>query len=362
MAAPMDWTYPAENDEAGIFEIGRRLAAALGRVPDVTRFEYDPREMLKMTRQCETAARGNRLFTGFQTADKLEAEIARYGALLKAGTKVTVFAVGAKPKDQRLKSLKYRELMPSTRELANQWFLVADGPVPIAFLSYEIGNTKLFGKGGAATKGKRFVGFITDDKGVIRLLIKSLSDAPVIESAPKAPVARPSAAARTIVAAIARTKKSDAKLSTGSVIVAIGRGDDRRAFLQGAAIARDGKRKLVLIDRSAEGFSNPYWDLRGDDASKPAASKLFDEGVARREGRNNVADYLEAARIAQIDAGGWFPTKSGGEGILIAVKTFKGAVVVLPAEAAKPGLAERLRGMSAADLRKNLECGVVVAK
>lgn len=262
----MDWTYPAENDEAGIFEIGRRLAAALGRVPDVTRFEYDPREMLKMTRQCETAARGNRLFTGFQTADKLEAEISRYGALLKAGTKVTVFAVGAKPKDPRLKSLKYRELVPSTRELANQWFLVADGPEPIAFLSYEISNTKLFGKGGAATKGKRFVGFITDDKGVIRLLIKSLSDAPVIESAPKPPVARPSAAARTIVAAIARTKKGDAKLSAGSVIVAIGRGDDRRAFLQGAAIARDAKRKLVLIDRSAEGFSNPYWDLRGDDA------------------------------------------------------------------------------------------------
>lgn len=95
---------------------------------------------------------------------------------------------------------------------------------------------------------------------------------------------------------------------------------------------------------------------------KPAAGKLFDEGIARREGRNNVADYLEAARIAQIDAGGWFPTKSGGEGILIAVKTFKGAVVVVPAEAAKPGLAERLRGMSAADLRKNLECGVIVAK
>ena len=34
----MDWTYPETNDEAGIFEIGRRLAEELGRAPDVTRF------------------------------------------------------------------------------------------------------------------------------------------------------------------------------------------------------------------------------------------------------------------------------------------------------------------------------------
>jgi hypothetical protein len=361
MAAPMDWTYPAESNEAGIFEIGRRLAASLGRVPDVTRFEYDPREMLKMTRQCEHAARGNRLFTGFQTAAKLEAEISRYAALIEEGTKITVFATGAKPKDQRLKSLKYRELVPSTRELANQWFLVTDGPEPLAFLSYEIGNEKLFGHGGAATKGKRFVGFITDDKAVVRLMIKSLTEAPTIESEPQTPAASISAEVRALVVAISRSKKADAKLPAGSVIVAIGRGVDRGAFLRGAAIARDANRKLVLIDRSAEGFSSPYGDMRGDDASKPARNKLFDERVARREGRNNLADYLEAARIAQVDAGGWFPTKSGGEGILVAVQTFKGSVVVVPADAAKPGLAERLRGMSVADLRKNLDCGVIVA-
>ena len=362
MATPMDWTYPAANDEAGIFEIGRRLAAALGRVPDVTRFEYDPREMLKMTRQIERAAKGHRLFTGFQNAAKLEAEIARYAALIKAGTKVTVFATGAKPADPRLKGLKYRELAHSTRELANQWFLVTDGPESLAFLSYEIGNEVLFGRGGAATKGKRFVGFITDDKSVVRLLIKSLSQAPTIESQPRVPAARTSAAVRTLAAAINRSKVADQKLPAGSVIVAIGRGVDRGAFLRGAAIARGSKRTLVLVDRSAEGFSSPYGDMRGDDASKPVPTKLFDEGVARREGRGKLAEYLEAARIAQVDAGGWFPTKSGGDGILAAVRTFKGAVVVVPADSTKPSLAERLRGMGVADLRKNLGCQIVVAK
>jgi hypothetical protein len=38
----MDWTYPETNDEAGIFEIGRRLAEELGRAPDVTRFILPP--------------------------------------------------------------------------------------------------------------------------------------------------------------------------------------------------------------------------------------------------------------------------------------------------------------------------------
>jgi hypothetical protein len=318
--------------------------------------------MLKMTRQIERAARGGRLLTGFQTAAKLEAELTRYAGLIKAGTAVTVFATGAKPEDRRLKGLKYRELEPSTRELANQWFLVTDGPEPLAFVSYEIGNERLFGKGGAATKGKRFVGFITDDKAVVKLLVKALTQTPVRATEPEAPSVRTSSTVRALAASISRAKNTPARLPAGSVIVAIGRGSDRGAFLRAAAIARGAKRQLVLVDRSAEGFSSPYSDMRGDDASRPVPNKLFGASVARREGRNVLADYLEAAATAQIDAGGWFPTKSGGEGLLAAVKTFKGAVVVVTGESTKPGLAERLRGMGTADLRKSLGCEVIVAK
>ena len=96
----MDWTYPETNDEAGIFEIGRRLAEELGRAPDVTRFIYDSREMLLATREIERGAKGGRLLTGFQTAAKLEHEIARYEALMAAGTRITVLATGAKPTNQ----------------------------------------------------------------------------------------------------------------------------------------------------------------------------------------------------------------------------------------------------------------------
>lgn len=42
-AKDMDWTYPVGAGDSGIFEMGRRLAEALGRAPDATRFTYDPR-------------------------------------------------------------------------------------------------------------------------------------------------------------------------------------------------------------------------------------------------------------------------------------------------------------------------------
>jgi hypothetical protein len=84
----MDWTYPVGAGDSGIFEIGRRLAEALGRAPDATRFTYDPRAMLRTTRDIERAATGGRLLVGFQAAAKFDVEAERYRALLAAGTHV----------------------------------------------------------------------------------------------------------------------------------------------------------------------------------------------------------------------------------------------------------------------------------
>jgi len=47
----MDWTFPQDAGEPGMFEIGRRLAEHIGRLPDATRFTYDPRDMLRVTRE-----------------------------------------------------------------------------------------------------------------------------------------------------------------------------------------------------------------------------------------------------------------------------------------------------------------------
>ncbi|MBM4408171.1 MAG: hypothetical protein FJ038_06160 [Chloroflexi bacterium] len=143
--------------------------------------------------------------------------------------------------------------------------------------------------------------------------------------------------------------------------MAIGRGSDRAAFLTGLAIARREGRDLVLVDRSAEGFASPYTDLRGDDAYRPTAERLFGSEIARAEGREGTAIYLEAASAAGVTAGGWFPTHAGYGGLAEAVRRFSGALLVLPPEAAHPSLAERIRGVVPDRIQAGIGRPVVVA-
>ena len=145
-------------------------------------------------------------------------------------------------------------------------------------------------------------------------------------------------------------------------MVAVGRGADRPAFLTALAIARREARALVIVDRSAEGFGSPYHDLRGDDADRPAPDRLFDISVARREGRGALIGYLEAATAAGVVAGGWFPTLAGAEGLAEAGRRFGGAMVVLPPDANRPSLAERLRGMAADRMGPVIGLPIIVAR
>lgn len=360
--AAMDWTYPANSGDAGIFEIGRRLAEALGRAPDATSFTYDPRAMLRTTREIERAARGGHLLVGFQKADKLLVEADRYADLQAAGTDVTVWAIGPRPADPRLADLDYREARNDVSRLDAQWFLVSDRPEPLAFVSYELGDPASFGVGGAATAGKRFVGFVSDDPAVVALLSATLRPL----GAPQPPPApRPLSTAAQSIATASESAGTVASLPAGTgdgaIIVPVGRGVDRDAVVVAIGIARRDGRSLVLVDRGAEGFTSPYSDLRGDDAGRPSPERLFDAETARLEGRNALADFLDAARSSGLEAGAWYPTKAGADGLADAARRFGGALVVLPSDAAKPGLAERLRGMALDSLRSTVVIPVVVA-
>lgn len=358
----MDWTYPANSGDAGIFEIGRRVAEALGRAPDATSFTYDPREMLRTTRQIERAARGGHLLVGFQQAEKLLVEADRYVDLRSAGTDLTVWAIGGRPTDPRLAELDYREASRDTSRLDAQWFLVSDRPEPVAFVSYELGEASRFGRGGAATPGKRFVGFVSDDPDVVTLLMEALR--PLGAPQPPRPPRALSEAARTIAQdgeSAGTATSASMEAGDGAIIVPIGRGADRDAVVTALGIARRDRRSLVFVDRSAEGFSSPYSDLRGDDAGRPSPERLFDAETARVEGHVALADFLDAARSSGLEAGAWYPTKAGADGLADAVRRFGGALVVLPPDAAKPRLAERIRGMALDSLRSALAIPVVVA-
>ena len=317
--------------------------------------------MLRTTREIEQAASGGHLLVGFQRADKLRVEAGRYADLLAAGTDITVWAMGPRPDDPRLADLDYRQAPRDTARLDAQWFLVSHSPEALAFISYELGDPGGFGIGGAATPGKRFVGFVSDDRDVIALLVDALR--PLGAPKPPRPPRPPSETARTIASASDSVDASSAPSDAGdgSIIVPVGRGADRDAIVAALALARRDGRSLVIVDRSAEGFTSPYSDLRGDDAGRPSPERLFDADTARLEGRNALADFLDAAASAGVSAGAWYPTKAGADGLADAARRFGGAIVVLPSDAAKVGLAERLRGMSLDGLRTTVAIPVVVA-
>ncbi|MEO6044477.1 MAG: hypothetical protein ABIQ47_11220 [Tepidiformaceae bacterium] len=360
----MDWTYPARTGDAGIFEIGRRLAEHLGRLPDATSFTHDTREMLRITRRVETAAGTGVLLAGFQTASKFDAEAPRYKELVSAGTRVTVWAT-SRP-SAAVNGIEYREVEPGICKLENQWFLVSDAPEPIAFVSWEIGDPTAFGVGGAAAEGKRFVGFVSDDRGVVDALVQALSHIaglvpplPPSATAATEPTLDPRIAAT--VAAVGELVPPESGASSGAVVVAVGRGDSEGTLRLGIAIARAERRDLVLVDRSGEGlFASPYADQRGDDDLRPRKEALFDAMTARREGRMETANAIEAARVLGVNAGGWFPTAAGADGLHAALSRFGGALLVVSPSARHPRIGERIRGMSLASLER-LGVPVIVA-
>lgn len=356
----MDWNYPQGAGPEGIFEIGRRLAEHIGRIPDATTFTNDAREMLRLTRRVEAEARGGRLFVGFQNARKLELERIRYESLVAAGTQVVAFGEGQL--DEPIEGVEYRSLAPGHQRLANNWFLVTDAPERVAFVSWEIGDPASFGEGGAATPGKAFVGFVTDDPVVVAELASVLGTfgRPAPPTAPT-PEDKPDAAREALRRDIEGTSVEATGAAPGAVVLAIRRDDSDRAVRTAVALAREEKRRLVIVDRSSESiFGMPYNDLRGDDDFRPRPDELFGAATAIREGRARTARAISAAQAVGVDAGGWFPTRSGSEGIAEAVKRFGGSVVVLPESVRQPSVAERIRGMTLENVEK-IGVPVVVA-
>jgi hypothetical protein len=354
----MDWDYPAGAGPEGIFEIGRRLTEHIGRIPDATTFTNDAREMLRLTRRVEAEARGGRLFVGFQNAQKLELERPRYEALAAEGTQVVAFGEGEL--GTPIEGVEYRSLSPDHSRLANNWFLVTDAPERVAFVSWETSKPENFGLGGAATPGKTFVGFVTDDPVVVAELASVLGTfgrpappRPTPETVEPAEPARPDPASAALAEAIKNTEVKPSGAGPGAVVLAMRRDDSERAIRIAAALAHREQRRLVIVDRSAESFfGTPYTDLRGDDDFRPRPDELFGARTAIREGRARTARAITAAKALGVDAGGWFPTRSGSDGVAEAVRRFGGSVVVLPDTVRQPSVAERIRGMTLDSLEK----------
>lgn len=142
--------------------------------------------------------------------------------------------------------------------------------------------------------------------------------------------------------------------SAGAVIATIGTDADHEVVEQAVAIAREEGRRLILIDRNAETITGatPYDDWRGDDDYRPSPDATVDAGIARREGRNDLAGHLESLEGAGVEVGGWFPTTAGLDGIRDAIERFHGEVLVVPGDVRDPGFVDRFRDVTLSSLEE----------
>ena len=148
---------------------------------------------------------------------------------------------------------------------------------------------------------------------------------------------RPDAVVQALVDAIKQTSVEATGAASGAVVLAQRRDDDDRALRMAVAIARDEQRPLVIVDRSSESiFGTPYNDLRGDDEYRPRPDRLFGAATAVREGRAATARAITAATAVGVEAGAWFPTRAGSDGLAEAIGTFDGSLLVLPASVRRP--------------------------
>ena len=114
-------------------------------------------------------------------------------------------------------------------------------------------------------------------------------------------------------------------------------------------LARDTGARLILYDRdSASAFSDPMpnqWAsegeerLFGDPLSDEALVKLGVEAMARK---------VAQGRKDGIDTWGWLATGHGTDELINYARRHGADLVLLPAELAEPGLADRMKGETAA--------------
>lgn len=317
-----------------------QLAQEIGDPPlRGTRFLYTYREMIGATREIEDAAR-ERLLVGFQRAEKLEAEAERYRALTERGVAVTALGVGELD-EARFPGLHWVQLSFDRAALANQWFLVVREAEPLAFVSFELSSEERFGRGGVSDPDRRFVGFVSEDPGIVEAVHAALG--PLLGHNPRIDdaVLRAAANARLV---LAFTDDGSEAAYAGTRAGA-------------TEIAARANARVLLYDRSAESYlvdPYPYPDIID-------AEKALDGKRAEALGRSYLKDQIDEAASSGLEATAWLPTHPGPRGVAECLSRFAVDLIVLPEEIADPSLLDRVRGNTLSKYAAAADVPIVLA-
>jgi hypothetical protein len=182
--------------------------------------------------------------------------------------------------------------MPENHDaLANQWFLVAETPEPIAFVGFETSPSGRIGEGGAADPSRTWAGFVTDDRRLVGAIAGYLQGV-VDRGAP--PAVDGHEAARSTMLLVATDDGVDPAYAAC-----------RRA---GFELARRKGAAVVLYDRSSESYLvDPYpYGVWTSEYLGPAGDKLRDINELIPLGRHYLADQVAEGRALGLQVGpGW---------------------------------------------------------
>lgn len=337
---------PLDPHGVGAFlrRLERQIAGPGERLTGFT-FLQDANEMLRYSRTIEDEllrrVDPSTLYVGFQNAEKAEAEGERYAQLQAAGISTVAFGEGT-PSDRGLSSFSSWSALETNHDrLENQWFLVEKA---VAFVGWEVSSAENWGRGGAATAGKEFVGFVSDDARVVAAIIAHLEA--VRTGGGDEP--DPGVDLLSLIERV-RPKKTLALVDDGKRSCLA-----RSAEQVLAGCAAVGSR-VFLYDLSAASYLVDPYPSYDKEWRKPLEPKTL-----RSLGRSYLAELVEHAQQTGVEAWGILPDDVGFAQLAKWCTETEVDLVVLPVEFNRPPLVARLQGLTLEALRSNADVSIVV--
>jgi hypothetical protein len=322
----------SKDAESGVADLLARAQEELGGPLLGAKFLYDARQMLAATREIERAVSKSRstLYVGFQRAEKLDGEARVYRNLTREGVEVIAFGTGT---PTEVPQVRWVSLPQNHDALANQWFLVAETPEPIAFVGFETSPSGRIGEGGVADPSRTWAGFVTDDRRLVGAIAGYLQGV-VDRGAP--PAMDGHEAERSTMLLVATDDGVD------PAYAACRRAGFELARREGAAVA--------LYDRSSESYLvDPYpYGAWTSEYLGPAADKLRDIKELIPLGRRYLADQVAEGRALGLQVGAWLARGTGPAAMATACERLQVGRAILPDKMAHPPLKDRILGRTLA--------------
>lgn len=301
--------------------------------------------------------RNGTLYVGFQTAEKVDAEAARYVRLRNRGVRVVGFGEGELDGSHTGSFDVWTSIKHNTRLMENQWYLVSTAPEAVAFVGWEVSPDELWGKYGVTREGKEFIGFVSGDERVVKALAAHLDD--VAE--------QHAGAARPLTHTVGNLL---AELRAQRVLTLTDR-DDTDALVRARTAAFDGCKnldaQLLLYDMSAlSHLVNNYpdeerrWRPERVRALLEQKTHAVASASLRVAGRDYLANQIEQLQSQGVPTLAIIPYGVGFAHLGMWCEAERVDAVVLPAEYAQSPVVRRLQGLTVEKLQENAGVHIVI--